>query len=188
MSNLLSAGHLVNCHRFLIFLFAAILFFISGEQSSTKLYCRLLLGVDSQADCWTHSLNTSTADEIFSAPVNGTCVSNVALTMVRKCSQLVFLLWSLQFGTFLTTSVVKVITTGEWSEDNSKQDSHLTLVLGIPLVMQKSIKSGLFFGSVGQYVGWPDETTLSPCCSIHLRSSLPLGRDILEPHCTCLAL
>jgi hypothetical protein len=40
--------------------------------------------------------------------------------------------------------------TGEWSEESSKQDFAVAKLLWIPLVTQKSSRSGNLFRSVGQ--------------------------------------
>jgi len=44
----------------------------------------------------------------------------------------------------------EVIITGEWSEENSRQDSMGQKFLEMPLIMPKSSKSGLFLLSDGQ--------------------------------------
>jgi len=48
--------------------------------------------------------------------------------------------------------------TGEWSDDRSGRDSTLMRFRRMFLVIAKSIKSGIMFGSVGQYDGLPEET------------------------------
>jgi hypothetical protein len=49
-----------------------------------------------------------------------------------------------------TVEVLREIRTGEWSDDKSKHDFAFRQLLGMPLIAQKSIKSGTFFVSVGQ--------------------------------------
>lgn len=55
-----------------------------------------------------------------------------------------------------------MIKTGVWSDDNSRQEVHSVKFSGMPFVIQKSNRSGIFYLSDGQYVGWPEEITFSP--------------------------
>jgi len=52
----------------------------------------------------------------------------------------------------------RINRTGEWPDERSERHSALIRFLGMFLVIPKSIKSGSFFGSAGQYIGRPEET------------------------------
>lgn len=71
--------------------------------------------------------------------------------------------------------------TGEWSDDSSKVDLQFIYALEISLVMQKSIKSGIFFLSVGQLVGSPEEAAPSCKVSMACSSLRPLVVMVSEP-------
>ena len=73
-------------------------------------------------------------------------------------------------------------------EDKSRDDSAAIDAFGMPFVTQKSIKSGSLFGSDGQYVGLPVDTSERFIANMVLKSSLSLGEIILHPHIVGLAL
>jgi len=52
----------------------------------------------------------------------------------------------------------RMFCTGEWSDERSENALALIILRGMFFVPAKSIKSGTFLGSVGQYVGLPGET------------------------------
>ena len=76
----------------------------------------------------------------------------------------------------------------EWSEESSKDTKHLILFADMPFNTQKSSKSGIFWGSLGQYVGEPVDTHDRLRCDIALNSSRPLVELRREPQAVCLAL
>jgi hypothetical protein len=84
--------------------------------------------------------------------------------------------------------VLREIITGEWSVDKSKHDFAFRQWLGMPLITQKSMKSGTFFVSVGQYIGSPVKRCARLLASIVMKSCLPLGVTILERQLGYLAL
>jgi len=67
-----------------------------------------------------------------------------------KQSQSVRLLYNLQGLEYNIIFVLSDVSTGEWSDERSEQDLHSNKVLRRPLIMQKSIKSGIFIIMVGQ--------------------------------------
>jgi hypothetical protein len=64
----------------------------------------------------------------------------------RKASQSVFLFQILGWG---SRGMDWVARSGEWSEESSRQDFATAKLGGIPLVTQKSMRSGRFSLSVG---------------------------------------
>jgi len=72
---------------------------------------------------------------------------------------------------------------GEWSNDRSDNELPLIRLRWMFFVTAKSIKSGRFLGSVGQYVGEAGKTQTSELLTfiMALYSCLPIGVTRREP-------
>ena len=82
----------------------------------------------------------------------------------------------------------RTMVTGEWSEDRSGLELAVMVCTGIHLTTAKSIRSGTFLLSLGQYVGSPVETCSRLAVCMALNNSRPLGEVSLDPHLVCFAL
>jgi len=187
VENCLSCGDLVFCHRLRNFLFSMI-FCLIGVAHVFVCVGMWGSGVEFQAACcivWTRCCTLSSRS---CAVFKGTCRISVSWIRVRNVAQ--FVRFVLRIGALgLGTSLeCKLMRTGEWSKDRSKLDSALSLRAGIRCTAAKSIRSGTFLLSLGQWVGSPVETWPKLAVCMALNNSHRLGVVSREPQWQCLAL
>jgi len=79
-------------------------------------------------------------------------------SIIKPAWTYVIELWATAASTNIKKLERRVISTGEWSDDRSESALALIILRGMFFVTAKSIRSGTFLGSVGQYVGLAGET------------------------------
>jgi hypothetical protein len=142
----LSCGAFVSCHLLQGFLFSAIFCFTIIGRSSLE-FCSFLSGVACHAAFWIAFYMFSTASiSVF----RGITKFISSLRVSLKQFQLVFLLYKDGFFDFPGMWVNIVIKIGVWSDVRSRHDSTVNLLASVHLVTQKSTRSGILLGSLGQ--------------------------------------
>jgi len=103
-------------------------------------------------------------------------------------SQSVCLLVSLDAGCLWIILSLNNSIIGEWSDVKSQMVVACMQFGQMAFTTKKSIQSGYFSGSLGQYVGEPSDKQVASTLFIPRRRSMPLPLVNLEPQYWCFAL